>query len=184
MDPGDDFEVLRPFSNFSGEIWNWTLFPDFLGSGFPGMPRSKNSKFNCWPLHLSPRVVQRFSGPGEFRMPGPAGLKKTFFRILDFQNKLGPIRGKFEKPFFRRKKGYFSGEFWNWTSFRFDFSIFWGQGSFRSPSVRRSKKFTLQMLATAVLPPRRSAFFGPRRISNARPCWPQKGLFQDLKFPE
>ena len=30
-------------------------------------------------------------------MPGPAGLKRAFFRILNFQNKLGPIRGKFEK---------------------------------------------------------------------------------------
>ena len=72
------------------------------------MPRSKNSKFNCWPLHLSPRVVQRFSGPGEFRMPGPAGLKRAFFRILNFQNKLTPIRGKFEKknPKAGAKKGY------------------------------------------------------------------------------
>ena len=77
------------------------------GSGFPGMPKSKKSKFNCWPLHLSPRVVQRFSGPGEFRMPGPAGLKRAFFRILNFQNKLGPIRGKFEKPKLRNKKGFF-----------------------------------------------------------------------------
>ena len=107
MDPGDDFEVLRPFSSFSGGIWNLTLFPDLLGSGFPGMPRSKKSKFMCWPLHLSPRVVQRFSGLGEFRMPGPAGFKGAFFRILNFQVKLGPIRGKFGKPKNRRKKGCF-----------------------------------------------------------------------------
>ena len=120
-------------------------FPNFLGSGFPGMPRSKNSKFNCWPLHLSPRVVQRFSGPGEFRMPGPAGLKRAFFRILNFQNKLGPIRGKFEKPFFRRKKGYFfmrqafsrkkANRMRKKSFFQVNseigphFQIFWGQGS-------------------------------------------------------
>ena len=71
------------------------------------MPRSKKSKFNCWPLHLSPRVVQRFSGPGEFRMPGPAGLKKAFFRILNFQNKLTPIRGKFKQKKSGAKKVVF-----------------------------------------------------------------------------
>ena len=40
----------------------------------------------------------------EGERPGPAGLKKAFFRILNFQNKLTPIRGKFEKPKKRRKK--------------------------------------------------------------------------------
>ena len=111
MDPGDDFEVLRPFSSFSGEIWNLTLFLEFLRSGFPGMPRSKNSKFNCWPLHFSPRVVQRFSGPGEFRMPGPAGFKRAFCRILTFQNKLGSIREirKKEKAGKKREMGVSRG---------------------------------------------------------------------------
>ena len=107
MDPGDDFEVLRPFSNFSREIWNFTLFQIFWGQGSQACRNQKKSKLNCWPLHLSPRVVQRFSGLGEFRMPGPAGLKKAFFRILNFQNKLTPIRGKFEKPKKRRNKSCF-----------------------------------------------------------------------------
>ena len=34
----------------------------------------------------------------EGERPGPVGLKKAFFRILNFQNKLGPIRGKFKNP--------------------------------------------------------------------------------------
>ena len=43
----------------------------------------------------------------EGERPGPVGLKKAFFRILNFQNKLTPIRGKFENPPKRRKRGYF-----------------------------------------------------------------------------
>ena len=43
----------------------------------------------------------------EGERPGPVGLKKAFFRILNFQNKLTPIRGKFEKPKKRRKKRLF-----------------------------------------------------------------------------
>ena len=38
----------------------------------------------------------------EGERPGPVGLKKAFFRILNFQNKLTPIRGKFEKHKKRR----------------------------------------------------------------------------------
>ena len=30
-------------------------------------------------------------------MPSPAGLKRAFFRIFNFQNKLTPIRGKSKK---------------------------------------------------------------------------------------
>ena len=39
----------------------------------------------------------------EGERPGPVGLKKAFFRILNFQNKLTPIRGKFETKTKKRR---------------------------------------------------------------------------------
>ena len=54
-------------------------------------------KFNCWPLHLNPRDVQRFSGPRRILYARPRWPQKGLFRILNFQNKLTPIKGNFEK---------------------------------------------------------------------------------------